>query len=265
MNSKILTTLVLFLIQSCCIFKSGEYVWKWTNDKSNYDHYLDHQNKKNNLVCSWSIQKDEFYIDEYRNAQFKVKNISKYDTIIIDNPNFNEILIRNENGEKINSEMHRPGGDYVIIVDQCGRQIRNVYIPNLRLSPGDSIFFSFAFDKFGYPFLHTGVGLPVEEFNILPLTLSPGCYKIHFKYTHLEFRSDENPNYTFIEVPVDSFLILPITPELAVEHNELLEICRIHFFSARDSLLSECEKYIQKYPNSIYSSNVKRYISKINQ
>jgi hypothetical protein len=261
----LLIILIVLFFNSCCLFVGKGTVYKWNKDKSDYDHYLKHQNLPSELLFKLTTDKKEYYNGELKLLNLTIINQSKTDSFLINNPKFYELKLY-DSTDLVRKCMWVEPAIYnqIIVEDECGRRIIKISPPDLIILPGDSIKFSNSnfLNYFGNPPCDQGLNLEPEKMSrldlsrkagILPCCLIEGDYYIELDYEHYMFNAEEKPIVKNINIKSKKFRILNFDEKTKNEYINFLEFCStIH----KGKGISRYKEFIENNPYNLYNKNL---------
>ena len=258
--------LMISILTSCSFFKSiglynGTPNYSETYETLTGKKFINHSNKKDNLVLKLISVKSEYSPYEGIGLKLKVENVSKTDTMYLYKPgldpsgHYSELDIRDNLGKKQKVLEDTYTIDYTAIVDDYGRRIIPTIAPdNTKLAPGDSIIKLLSFRTGKRICDNIECRLTLKRENI------PGNYTAYYTQNHEEYDEIKGPLPTKIASSKIEYNVLNYTKEeLAIREKVNGIISAV--YNEKDSTMIDSlySNFKENYPTSFYIPQLKEF------
>ena len=265
---KILIILTIPNLVSCSLFRSIGLYNVPPNYSETYEDltdkkFINHSNKKDNLVLKLISDKKEYSPYEEIELKLKIENKSKTDTMYLYEPGvfsttfpYREVVVKDTMNKKIKVLEEIAYVDYTATVDDYGRRINPTIAPdNTRIAPGDSLIKLLSFRTGKRICDNIECRLTFNRENI------PGNYTAYYTQNHEEYDEIKGPIFTKIISSETEFNISNYTKEeLAIREKVNGIISAV--YSEKDSTMIDSLYSIFKedYPTSTYFPQIKEFL-----
>lgn len=269
---KILSTFLLLIIvlmlSSCSFFRSiGLYNvppnYSETYEEINGQKFIEHPNKKENLILMLKTVKSEYSPYEEVELSLKIFNISNKDTMYIlapslytQYPTYSRLIVADTLGNNLNVVEYYTHGNPITIVDDYGRKIKNTLAPNhTKIDPRDSITIILRYRAGDRICDHLDCKLTFKREN------NPGKYNAYYLQYHEEYDEVKGPTPVELKSSEISYKISNYTIEEIEIRNEVNEIIS-SVYSNKDSLVTNSlfSQFAINHPNNFYSPQIQEFL-----